>query len=349
MVTIPPMRLSYAVVIVGLVLGFSVSSPVQGYDDWEVKRPRPKRKVRKVVYTQDQLNGNFMALARYGDYRQAKTWLKRGADINLKNKQEQPLLVEFAVNGNEKGVAFLLENGADVNARDKDGADALIALTQEKSPKLSIAKRLIKAGIDVTASDNYKMTALAYAARAGQVEISTELINAPGIDLRGVEAPRSPNSQLPPFRNSPLWFAAANGHARVVELLATKDNTLLDDVLGMKQETALIAAARNCHATTVDTILSLRKDAFQPNRLINRRDEERMTAVMHAAQECCLKDGNTLDILLLHSPNLKLRAKDYVFVHHYYGLRKVRRDVLWFASNGECVDNRIFLEKLTQN
>lgn len=80
--------------------------------------------VSTVVYAQD-LNQQLIAAAEEGNVAAVRELLANGADVNAKDKNGVTALMCAAWEGNLKVVEILLANGADVNAKDKYGGTVL--------------------------------------------------------------------------------------------------------------------------------------------------------------------------------------------------------------------------------
>ena len=67
--------------------------------------------------------------------------------INLTPIRAQTALMNFSANGELETVEALIENGADVNARDQEGHTALVEAA--RNGHIEIVKKLIENGADV--------------------------------------------------------------------------------------------------------------------------------------------------------------------------------------------------------
>ena len=114
---------------------------------------------------------------------EVKWLLDHGADVNARDLSETPLIVA-AGRGNEEIAQYLVSHGADVNAGRENGRSALVQAICNHHPEL--AKWLISKGADVNVRDSYGDTVLHYAAHYGNSEV-TQLLIAHGasLDARG--------------------------------------------------------------------------------------------------------------------------------------------------------------------
>ena len=69
-------------------------------------------------------------------------------------------LINASKNGNIKKIKLLIENGADVNAKDNDGSTSLIfaSMYSNDTSSLDTVKLLLENGADVNAKNNYEDT-----------------------------------------------------------------------------------------------------------------------------------------------------------------------------------------------
>jgi len=102
-------------------------------------------------------------------------------------------------------VLQLIQEGADVNAKDREGKTALIIAAEKNLPE--VVKLLVAAGADINAKDKQKRTALVVAVEAGNVEV-VKLLLAAGADF--------------PYEQA-TDLAKKNGHKDIWKLLIYSD------------------------------------------------------------------------------------------------------------------------------
>ena len=179
-------------------------------------------------------------------------------------------LADGARRGDAEAVGALLAAGADPDARQGDGATALHWAAYRDDAEMAAA--LIQAGADVERANRYGVTPLALAARNGSAAVITRLLaagadpNDPRHAVRAGETPlmlaarsgevvqpsrcwptRAPTStrRRPGTGQSALMWAAAEGHAAVVETLIARGADI-EARSGSGATPLLFAARKGC-------------------------------------------------------------------------------------------------------
>ena len=98
-----------------------------------------------------------------------KELLKKGADLEAKDKDGITALIEAVSCGMLDVVKCLAEHGADLDAKDGDGRTVLMKAVNWV--KLDVVKCLAEHGADLEAKDKYGNTALMKAAYKGQLDV----------------------------------------------------------------------------------------------------------------------------------------------------------------------------------
>jgi hypothetical protein len=123
---------------------------------------------------------DFFSAALSGDVTEVKRLLKRGVDVNARQEQGATALLLAVSNGHRDVVELLVEAGVDVDAQDGMGRSAIGFASA--TGQTEIVKLLIGAGADVNARDARGRTALMLASAQGTAEIVRMLIDA-GADI----------------------------------------------------------------------------------------------------------------------------------------------------------------------
>jgi uncharacterized protein len=150
-------------------------------------------------------------------------------------------VADAVMNGNHAGLRVLLQQKADVNAAQIDGATALHWAAYRDD--IEAARLLISAGAKVDAANREGITPLFMASLYGNVELINALVNA-GADAK----------QKGPHGETMLMLAARNGSAESIKLLlrAGTDVNAREPVRGT---TALMWAVEQKHPAAVKALL----------------------------------------------------------------------------------------------
>lgn len=197
-----------------------------------------------------------------GDFAEVKRLVERGAPLDWSPETGFGALHRALDDGRGDIAAYLLENGADVNAKAVDGitplhivSDAALAARMiEKGGRIEatsgtlgtplnaailsglyeVAEVLIAHGAEIDARDVRRSTPLHHASGRGDLE-SVRLLVSKGADVNAVNEPG--------FR--PLHWAAGNGHLEVVTLLLA--NGARSNVVGANGRSPLDMAVIGDH------------------------------------------------------------------------------------------------------
>jgi uncharacterized protein len=162
----------------------------------------------------------------YGRPEIVKLLLEAGADPNNLGNGGSPPIVDAAASGDAVSVAYLLDHGAKIDARNEKGDSALIIALWNTHPE--VANLLVARGADVRKPRGDGVTILSLAAGAGALPVMDACVRA-GADVNAAET--SPNS----LNHTPLLPAAYNrGDIRALRWLLDR-GALIDkpDKYGM--------------------------------------------------------------------------------------------------------------------
>lgn len=192
----------------------------------------PTRSEIKQIY--DQIEG-FILVTRRAENRMRKK------ELNIK-------LCDAAKHGKTEEISNLLDQGAAVNAADKDGVTALMIAAQNNH--FSFTQQLINRGADIIISNKYGGTALMRAAGKGHVEIVRFLIE------KGANVNKMSNTGF-----TALLAAASNGYLEVViTLLEHGAEVNVKDVYG---RTALMLAEQKQFNEVINKLLEYGSEKVQ--------------------------------------------------------------------------------------
>ncbi|MBI4708342.1 MAG: ankyrin repeat domain-containing protein [Candidatus Omnitrophica bacterium] len=208
-----------------------------------------------------------------------------GADVNVKgtinNRMVTPLVLA-AANGYTEIAKFLLDNGADVNARAFSGGSALtLASLQGHNGTVKV---LIDKGANVNAKDDNGLTALSEASRNGHSEIVKFLL------LSNADVNTKTNEEI-----TALMIAVTNGYTEIVETLLNNGADI--NANDAKCFTALIFAAGSGQNNMVNLLLDRGVD-------INAQDVDGVTALMYALRQ---RHPDTAKILINNGADVNIK------------------------------------------
>lgn len=147
--------------------------------------------------------------AHFGHGEVTKVLLENGANVDAKNVEGNTPLFAAVHQQNAEVTVILIRKGADVNAKNEYGYAPIRAASRNGNAE--ILKILIEGGADVNVKDNQGSTPLHVAVDEGDAETIKILIdNGADIDAIG------------PFGDAPIHSAVAHRHVKIVEILAGK-------------------------------------------------------------------------------------------------------------------------------
>ena len=91
--------------------------------------------------------------------------IDEGADVNAKDKNKMTALHWAAYSGNPDLAKLIIAKGADINAKDRDGSTPLHKAAYEGNK--DVAELLIAMGVDLNAKNSYNETPMSLAIRSG--------------------------------------------------------------------------------------------------------------------------------------------------------------------------------------
>ncbi len=207
---------------------------------WIIK-PKGKEK-GKVSYTQKCIYGKpIHATASSGRNQVIDYMLSQGIDVDAKDKDDSTPLHWAAWYGQTATAEYLISKGADVNAKDIGGETPLHRAAVFGQAKT--AENLISKGADVNAKDDDGRTPLSRAAEKGHTKIAGFLIS------KGADVNARNN-----YGMTPLHLAARYGRTATAEFIISKGADVnAKDKLGW---TPLHLAAKNDRAKTAELLIS---------------------------------------------------------------------------------------------
>jgi len=228
-------------------------------------------------------------------------------------------VADAAMHGDKAAVQRLLQQKADVNAQQIDGATALHWAVQRNN--IEVASALLAAGAKVTAETRYKITPLSIAATNGNAALITRLIEA-GADANSTSREGE----------TVLMTASLNGNVDAIKALLAK-GAKVNEIEPWKQQTALMWAAGEGNAKAVEMLVEFGAD-------VKLKSKAGYTALLLAIRNNQIEAARAL---LSHGANVNDIAPDgtsalnLACVNAYYDMASMLLD---FNANPNLPDPR---------
>jgi len=229
------------------------------------------------------INSKLLKAAKASNTTKVEQLLRKGADVNAKQKDGTTALMLTAARGHTETVKVLIDAGTDVNAVSENGNTGLMFAAFNGHTET--VKALIDAGAAVNATSETGLTALILAAQNGHTEIVEILIDADA----DVNAKYENDGTA-------LMDAASGGHTEMVKALMDAGADVNAKDRGDK--TALMLATMSGHDGTAKALIEAGAD-------VSAKDKYGSTTLMIAAG-----GGATETAKFLIGAGLDVNAKD---------------------------------------
>jgi len=124
------------------------------------------------------MNKSLHIPAGKGDLNKVKAEIDSGKDVNSKDIAGQTALIYASENGRLEVVKYLVENGADVNAKSGRHGRGTALIYASAANRIIVMEYLLEHGADINAtSPGFNETALIWAAAQGHVKAVNLLLN----------------------------------------------------------------------------------------------------------------------------------------------------------------------------
>jgi ankyrin repeat protein len=222
------------------------------------------------------------------------------ATVMFLGKGDTTAVMYAAASGLAKALQFLIDNGANIDAKSKDGKTALMhAAKKNQIPAIRV---LIANGADIDAKDKNGKTAAMRAIANGQTEVLKFLIsNGAEVNkiLHFLIADGAKIDDSDEYGMSAAMHAAANGHPDILQFLIANGADI--HARDREGKTAAMHAAANGHTETLQLLIDHGAN-------IHARSGNRSTALMLAAGS-----GHLEVIRLLIQKRADIRARNLYF------------------------------------
>ena len=206
--------------------------------------------------------------ARAGDLARVKRFMEEGTDVNARDKGGETPLFSAVQADNDDVARFLIAEGADVNARDNIGATPLNFAIRARVKK-DMLELLIAKGADVNAKTERGQTPLHSACVRGEKDV-VELLIGKGADITAkITSGSAVGWTL-------LHFATASGQAEIAELLIAKGADI--DSKASNGHTPLHIACERGHKDVAELLIAKGAD-------MNAKDNKQQSALSLAKEQ----------------------------------------------------------------
>ncbi|MBK7820545.1 MAG: ankyrin repeat domain-containing protein [Tessaracoccus sp.] len=221
----------------------------------------------ETTLTQEQLDEQLREAAWADDVPRARTLIEQGADVNAKDSTEQSAYLVATSEGYLELLRLTLDNGADIDAKDSWNGTGLIRAA-ERGHHLVVGE-LLQSGIDRDHVNRIGYQAIHEAVWLG-ADTGTYAATVRALIAGGVQLDRPSGTE----KLTPLQMASRRGFSGLERILAAADTATKSP----RPDEALLRAASRGDADAV--ALALRAGAD-----LETRDERGRTALLLAVTE----------------------------------------------------------------
>ena len=273
---------------------------------------------------QDKLNKRLYDAVLKERNSEIKSLLKQGADVNAKDKDGWTLLHRASFWNRIDIAKFLIENGADVNAKDKNGETPLYLVSWDL---VDIAKFLIENGADIDAQNKDGWTPLHLAAFWCKIDIVKVLIE---------------NGADPFIKNingqTALDLCVDKAIRAILDTYMNEYNQTIDET---KNNEYSIFNNNLLDATFNSDLIEVKKCVFSGKYNIDVQDDKGYTPLMYAIMD---HNFNIVEFLVDHGADINLcnfKGQSPLKIAYKYDDEKIASYLLEKGAIAKLKENEI--------